>query len=48
MWWCLVVGFEWVDIIVGFSVDEGLDVWVVVGRMMQLFGVGRSNMPHET
>ena len=43
----MVIGFEWVDIVVGFGIDEGLDVGVVVGRMMQLFGVGRSNMSHE-
>ena len=54
----MVVGFEWVDIVVGFGIVEGLVVGfgiveglvvgVVVGRMLQLFGVGRSNMSLDT
>ena len=54
----MVVGFEWVDIVVGFGIVEGLVVGfgiveglvvgVVVGRMLWLFGVHRSNMSLET
>ena len=44
MRWCMVVGFEWVDIVVGFGIVkglvvgfgivEGLVVGVVVGRIL--------------
>ena len=54
----MVVGFEWVDIVVGFGIVEGLVVGfgiveglvvgVVVGRMLQLFGMGQSNKSLET
>lgn len=44
MWWCKVVEFWWDDNVVRFGIIVGL----VVGRMIKLFTMGRSNMSGET
>ena len=45
----LVVGFSIIEgLVIGFGIVEGLVVGVVVGCMLQLFGVSQSNISLET